>query len=44
MITSLEVFATILFSIVFLNARDQLNGPVLLACALGVLGTGFIMW
>lgn len=43
MITSLEVFVTIFFSIVFLKARDQLTRPVLLACALGVIGTGFIM-
>lgn len=43
MIGSMEAFVTILLTVAFTRSFKQLTGPVLLAVALGVAGTVFIM-
>ncbi len=43
MISSIEAFLTILFSVMVARSFKQLNGPVLLAAALGVAGTVLLM-
>ena len=43
MISSMEAFFTIFFTVAVSRSFKQLSGPVLLAAALGVAGTAFIM-
>lgn len=43
LVTSMEVFVTILLSMVFLRKTEQLNAATLQAAALGVAGTLFIV-
>lgn len=43
MISSMEAFFTIFFTVAVSRSFRQLSGPVLLAAALGVAGTAFIM-
>jgi drug/metabolite transporter (DMT)-like permease len=43
MISSMEPFFTIFFTVLVTRSFKQLNGPVLLAAALGVFGTMFIV-
>ena len=44
LIGSMEAFVTIFLSVLVARSFRQLNGPVILAAALGVLGTMFIVW
>jgi drug/metabolite transporter (DMT)-like permease len=43
MLSSMEAFFTIFFTVVVTRSYKQLTAPVLLACALGVGGTAFIV-
>ncbi len=43
MLSSMEALFTIGFTVVVTGSRKQLTAPVLLACALGVAGTAFIV-
>jgi drug/metabolite transporter (DMT)-like permease len=43
MLSSMEAFFTIFFTVAVTRSFKQLNAPVLLACALGVAGTVFIL-
>lgn len=43
MISSMEVFVTIFFTVAVTRSFKQLTGPVLLATSLGVAGTMFIV-
>ncbi|MDB5754254.1 MAG: EamA family transporter [Massilia sp.] len=43
MLSSMEAFFTIFFTVVVTRSYKQLTAPVLLACALGVAGTAFIV-
>jgi drug/metabolite transporter (DMT)-like permease len=43
LIASLESIVTMFFTVAVFRSREQLNGPVLLAAALGVAGTVFIV-
>jgi len=43
LVTSMEVFVTILLSMIFLRKTEQLNGATLQAAGLGVAGTLFIV-
>ncbi|MES2756779.1 MAG: EamA family transporter [Pseudomonadota bacterium] len=43
MLSSMEAFFTIFFTVLVTRSGKQLTGPVLLACALGVAGTAFIV-
>lgn len=44
MLSSMEAFFTIFFTVLVTRSRRQLTAPVLLACALGVAGTAFIVF
>jgi drug/metabolite transporter (DMT)-like permease len=44
MICSMEAFVTIFITVLLARSFKQLNGPVILAAALGVVGTIFIVW
>ena len=43
MLSSMEAFFTILFTVAVTRSCRQLTAPVLLACTLGVLGTLLIV-
>ncbi len=43
MLSSMEAFFTIFFTVAVTRSGKQLTAPVLLACALGVAGTAFIV-
>jgi drug/metabolite transporter (DMT)-like permease len=43
LISSMEVFVTMFLTVVVFRSREQLNGPVLLAAAMGVAGTVFVV-
>lgn len=43
MLSSMEAFFTIFFTVAVTRSFNQLTGPVLTACALGVAGTAFIV-
>ena len=43
MLSSMEAFFTIFFTVLVTRSGKQLTAPVLLACALGVAGTAFIV-
>jgi hypothetical protein len=43
MLSSMEAFFTIFFTVAVTRSVKQLTGPVLLACALGVAGTALIV-
>ena len=43
MLSSMEAFFTIFFTVLVTRSGRQLTAPVLLACALGVAGTAFIV-
>jgi drug/metabolite transporter (DMT)-like permease len=43
LISSMEVFVTIVLSVVLLRSKEKIGGPMLLAAALGVLGTVVIV-
>jgi drug/metabolite transporter (DMT)-like permease len=43
MLSSMEAFFTIFFTVAVTRSGKQLTGPVLLACALGVAGTALIV-
>jgi drug/metabolite transporter (DMT)-like permease len=43
LISSMEVFVTIVLSVVIFRSKERIDGPMLLAAALGVLGTVVIV-
>ncbi len=43
LISSMEVFVTMFLTLLFLRSREQLTPPVILAAALGMMGTMFIV-
>jgi len=44
LISAMEVFITMFFSVLVFGSRERLSAPVVGAASLGVLGTAFVVW